>query len=55
MFPAQLIVRVTSTGSRSPLARLLAAPPGLDVWEVTPDFVVLQAGEAQTERLEQVG
>jgi carboxypeptidase T len=52
---AQLIVRVTSTGARFPLARLLTAPLGLDVWEVRPDFLVVQAGEAQTDRLEAMG
>ena len=44
---ARLIVRVTSTGGRAPLARLLTAPLGLDVWEVKPDYVVLQAEEAR--------
>jgi len=52
---AQLILRVTSTGARSPLARLLSAPLGLDVWEVKPDSVVLQAGEAQADRLAAMG
>jgi carboxypeptidase T len=37
------------------LAPLLTAPLGLDVWEVKPDHVVLQASEAQIERLEQMG
>jgi carboxypeptidase T len=35
--------------------QLLTAPLGLDVWEVKPDHVVLQATEAQIERLEQMG
>jgi carboxypeptidase T len=52
---ARLIVRVTSTGGRAPLARLLTAPLGLDVWEVKPDFVVLQAEEGQAGRLEEMG
>ena len=52
---ARLIVRVTSTGGRTPLARLLTAPLGLDVWEVKPDFVVLQAEEGQAGRLEAMG
>ena len=52
---ARLIVRVTSTGGRAPLARLLTAPLGLDVWEVKPDFVVLQAEESQAGRLEEMG
>ena len=52
---AQLIVRVTSAGGQPPLARILTAPLGLDVWEVKPDFVVLQASEAQTDRLEAMG
>src|SRR4029453_16760267 len=37
------------------LAPLLTAPLGVDVWEVKPDHVVLQASEAQIERLEQMG
>lgn len=52
---AQLIVRVTSPGARSPLARLLTSSLGLDVWEVGPDFLVAQAGEAQADRLEAMG
>jgi carboxypeptidase T len=52
---ASLIARVTSTTSRAPLARLLRAPLGLDVWEVKPDFVVLQAEEHQVSRLEEMG
>ncbi|HEX6380387.1 MAG TPA: M14 family metallopeptidase, partial [Acidimicrobiia bacterium] len=52
---ARLIVRVTSTSGRAPLARLLTAPLGLDVWEVKPDFVVLQAEESQAGRLEEMG
>ena len=50
-----LIARVTSTGPRAPLSRLLTVPLGLDVWEVDPDFVVLQAEEAQAARLEAMG
>jgi carboxypeptidase T len=52
---ASLIARVTSTTRRAPLARLLTAPLGLDVWEVKPDFVVLQADEFQVGRLEAMG
>ena len=52
---ANLIARVTSTGARAPLARLLTAPLGLDVWEVKPDHLVLQADEAQAARLEAMG
>jgi carboxypeptidase T len=52
---ARLIVRVTSPSGRAPLARLLTAPLGLDVWEVKPDFVVLQAEEGQAGRLEAMG
>jgi carboxypeptidase T len=52
---ARLILRVTSTGTRTPLARLLGTPLGLDVWEVKPGFVVLQADEAQAARLEAMG
>jgi carboxypeptidase T len=52
---ASLIARVTSTSTRAPLARLLTSPLGLDVWEVKPDFVVLQADESQAARLEAMG
>jgi carboxypeptidase T len=52
---AILIARVTSTGPRAPLSRLLTVPLGLDVWEVDPNFVVLQAEEAQAARLEAMG
>jgi carboxypeptidase T len=50
-----LIARVTSTSARAPLARLLTTPLGLDVWEVKPDHLVLQADEAQAARLEAMG
>ena len=52
---AGVIARVTSTGARAPLGRLLTAPLGLDVWEVRPDHLVLQADEAQADRLEAMG
>ena len=52
---ATLIARVTSAGPRAPLSRLLTVPLGLDVWEVDPEFVVLQAEEAQAARLEAMG
>jgi carboxypeptidase T len=52
---ARLILRVTSAGARTPLARLLTAPLGLDVWEVKDDFVVLQADEPQADRLAAMG
>ncbi|WP_138760605.1 M14 family metallopeptidase [Modestobacter altitudinis] len=52
---ASLIARVTSSSARSPLTRLLTAPLGLDVWEVGPDHVVLQAEEVQADRLEAMG
>jgi carboxypeptidase T len=52
---ANLIARVTSTSPRAPLARLVTSPLGLDVWEVRPGFVVLQADEFQLGRLEAMG
>ncbi len=52
---AGLIVKVTSTGPRAPLDRLLTTPLGLDVWEVKPDHAVLQAEEVQVGRLEAMG
>jgi carboxypeptidase T len=50
-----VIATVTSQDPRAMLVQLLTAPLGLDVWEVKPDHVVLQATEAQIERLEQMG
>ncbi len=47
-----VIAKVTSTSPRAPLSQLLTAPLGLDVWEVRADHLVLQATEAQAERLE---
>jgi carboxypeptidase T len=52
---ASLIARVTTTSSRAPLEQLLTTPLGLDVWEVMPEHVVLQADEAQASRLEAMG
>jgi carboxypeptidase T len=50
-----VIAKVTATSSRASLSQLLRAPLGLDVWEVKDDHLVLQASEAQAERLEQMG
>lgn len=50
-----VIAKVTSTSPRAPLSQLLVAPLGLDVWEVKADHLVLQATEAQAERLEHMG
>lgn len=50
-----LIFKVTTSDLQRPLRRLLQLPLGLDVWEVQPDYVVLRAGEAQAERLRQMG
>jgi carboxypeptidase T len=50
-----LIVRVTPTGPRTSLPRLLQIPLGLDIWEVKSDHVVLRAGEPQVDRLRQMG
>ena len=52
---ASLIASVTSTGPRAPLDQLLRTPLGLDVWEVAPDHLVLQADEVQVSRLEAMG
>ena len=43
------------TGSAVDAGAVADCPLGLDVWEVRPDHVVLQATEAQIERLEQMG
>jgi carboxypeptidase T len=50
-----VIAKVTSTSPRAPLSQLLTAPLGLDVWEVKADHLVLQATEAQAERLQHMG
>jgi len=50
-----VIAKVTSTSPRAPLSQLLTTPLGLDVWEVKTDHLVLQATEAQAERLQQMG
>jgi len=50
-----VIARIRSTGARAPLAQLLTVPLGLDVWEVRPDHLVLQADEAQAARLQAMG
>jgi len=50
-----VIAKVTSASPRVPLSQLLAAPLGLDVWEVRADHLVLQATEAQAQRLEDMG
>ncbi|MFD2091152.1 M14 family metallopeptidase [Blastococcus deserti] len=52
---ASLIARVTSTSARAPLVRLLTSALGLDLWEVQPDFLVLQADEFQAGRMEAMG
>ncbi len=50
-----LIVSVTSPHEGLPLARLVEVPLGLDVWEATPERLVLRAPEAQIDRLERMG
>jgi carboxypeptidase T len=50
-----VIAKVTSTSPRASLSQLLSVPLGLDVWEVKADYLVLQATEAQAERLEHMG
>lgn len=49
-----LILKVTSTEPRAPLAQLLEVPLGLDIWEVQSDYVVLRGAEAQAERLQRI-
>jgi len=50
-----LILKVTSTEPRAPLAQLLEVPLGLDIWEAQSDYVVLRGAEAQAERLQRMG
>lgn len=49
-----VIVRV-SPSERVSLTQLVRMPLGLDVWEVSPDSVVLRAAESVLERLERMG
>jgi carboxypeptidase T len=51
----ELIVKVTPTGLRTPLADLLRLPLGLDVWEAKPDHLILRAAEPQIDRLARMG
>ena len=50
-----VIVKVTSTDPRAPLDQLLEMPLGIDIWETKPEHLVLQASEAQADRLERMG
>jgi carboxypeptidase T len=50
-----LIVRVRSGHAQAPVAHLLDAPMGLDVWQSRPDHLVLRAADAQVNRLRQMG
>src|SRR6476620_10244512 len=50
-----LILTVRSDDPQAPLAELLTAPLGLDVWEVKPEYLVLSANENQAERLRAMG
>jgi len=51
----ELIVEVTSSNPRRPLAQLLLVPLGLDIWENRADRIVLRASEAAVDRLERMG
>lgn len=50
-----LIVAVSSENPRAPLAAVPRMALGLDIWEVKPDHIVLNASEAQVERLSNLG
>lgn len=50
-----VIVRVTSRNPQTPLATVLQAPLGVDVWEAKPEYLVLSASEAQADRLRSMG
>lgn len=50
-----LIAKITSPGPQTPLANVLRAPLGVDVWEVKPDYLILRAAEAQLDRLARMG
>lgn len=51
----ELILKVSTEDSGSPLAQLLEIPLGVDVWEVKPDHVILRASEAQADRIKRMG
>jgi carboxypeptidase T len=50
-----LIVNVTPPGPQLPMRRLAELPLGLDVWELTAEYAVVRATEAQLERLQAMG
>jgi carboxypeptidase T len=50
-----IVAEVRSTRSETPLAGLLTAALGLDVWEVTPEHLVVQLEESQAGRLQAMG
>ena len=52
---AGIVAEVRSTRSETPLAGLLTAALGLDVWEVTPEHLVVQVEESQAGRLQAMG
>jgi carboxypeptidase T len=51
----ELILKVTPTEPRAPLAHIVGLHLGLDVWEINPDHAVLLATAEQAERLRRVG
>ena len=50
-----IVAEVRSTRTETPLAGLLTAALGLDVWEVTPEHLVVQVEESQAARLQAMG
>ncbi|TDD42439.1 M14 family metallopeptidase [Saccharopolyspora elongata] len=50
-----IIASIRARDGIASLHRLLASSAGLDVWEVKPDHLVVQATEAQADRIQQMG
>ena len=50
-----LILEISPGSSSSSVSDLLRASLGLDIWELTPDHMIVRATEAKAERVHQLG
>ena len=50
-----LILDILPGSSDSPVSDLLRASLGLDIWEITPDHMIVRADAAKAERVQQLG
>ena len=50
-----LILDILPRSSDSPVSDLLRASLGLDIWEITPDHMIVRANAAKAERVQQLG